>query len=118
MKRLSFAGLVVALGFLLATATAAVAAKPTAAVAAAAGCSTLVYSWSAQPKARTAEFRIHHFGIFETSRRLGPVGPAGSFQMPADVSFLAGDQYTVLGVLLDSAGRSISPSGAVWWGTC
>ena len=96
----------------------ALAARPSANVAMGGDCSSIVYSWSGQSKARTAEFRIHHFGIFETSRRLGPVGPTGSFVMPSDVSFVVGDQYTVLGVLLDASSRTIQPSGAVWWGTC
>ena len=118
MKRLPIAALTLAVTLMLTTTGIALAAKPTAAITTAAGCSSLVYSWSAQSKARTAELRIHHFGKFETSRRTTPVGAAGSFQVPADVIFVSGDQYTVLGVLLDTAGRSISPSGAVWWGTC
>ena len=94
------------------------AAAPSSSVTMAGDCSTLTYTWVNHRKAAKAELRIHHFGIFETSRRSGPVGASGSFTMPADVTFIAGNQYTVLGVLLDSAGRTISPSGTVWWGTC
>ena len=96
----------------------AAAAAPSSSVTKPGDCSTLAYSWGNHRKAANAELRIHHFGIFETSRRSGPIGASGSFTMPADVTFVAGDQYTVLGVLLDGAGRTISPSGAVWWGTC
>jgi hypothetical protein len=118
LKRLPFPVLALALTILMTTAGSALAAKPTATVATTGGCSALTYTWSGFSKARAAEFRIHHFGIFETSRRHSPVGAAGSLQMPADVAFLSGDQYTVLGVLLDASGRPIQPSGAVWWGTC
>jgi len=119
MKRVpaSLAFAVALAGVLAAPATTA-AAAPSSSVTKAGDCSTLTYTWANHRKAARAELRIHHFGIFETSRRSGPIGASGSFAMPADVTFLAGDQYTVLGVLLDSAGRTISPSGAVWWGTC
>ena len=110
-----------ALALLLAiciTGPATAAGKPAVAMMSTGGCDTLSYSWSNQGKAKSAELRIHHFGIFETSRALRPVGSNGSFTMPADVAFVAGDEYTVLGLLLDSAGRAINPSGAVWYGTC
>ena len=118
MKRLLVPAISLALIALLASSAGALAAKPTTSMAKAGGCSTLIFSWSSYPKANVAQLRIHHFGIFETSRSVGVGGQNGSFAMPADVTFLAGDQYTVLGVLLDASGRTITPSGAVWYGTC
>ena len=94
------------------------ASKPTVSITNPGDCQAITYRWSSFSKARTAELRIHHFGVFETSRSLGPVAASGSFTMPADVVFVPGDQYTVLGVLLDSGNRAINPSGAAWWGTC
>ena len=118
MTRVSLLFAIAALFVVIVAGPAAAAGGPSAQVAKPGGCSTIVYSWANQRKARTAELRIHHFGVFETSRSVTPVAASGSFVMPADVTFVPGDQYTVLGLLLDSAGRSISPSGAVWWGTC
>jgi hypothetical protein len=118
LKRLPILALALALSVLISTAGVAAAAKPIVTIANPGACSSITYSWSGFSKARSAEFRIHHFGVFETSRRITPVAASGSFQVPADVTFVIGDQYTVLGVLLDSSGRSITPSGAVWWGTC
>ena len=119
MRRVS-ASLVLAavLAGLVAAPGSAAAAAPSSSVTKTGECSTLTYAWANHRKAAQAELRIHHFGIFETSRRSGAIGARGSFTVPADVTFIAGDQYTVLGVLLDGAGRTISPSGAVWWGTC
>jgi hypothetical protein len=104
----------------LAAPVGAAAAKPASAIVKPAGCDSIRFEWSGFRKAATAEFRLHHDGIFQASTQLAPVGPAGTYAIPVELTgqIVAGEHYTVLGHLLDSSGRSITPSGAVWWGVC
>jgi hypothetical protein len=121
MRRLMLTmGLAGALAIALAVpAAGAPGSKPTSAIAKPGGCDTIRYDWSQFGKARTATIRLHHDGIF-VALRSTPAGSSGSYPIPADLLSLieSGEHYTVLGHLQDSAGRSITPSGAVWWGVC
>lgn len=92
--------------------------KPSAAMVAPGGCSSVLYSWTNMRKATAAHIEIRPDGALLTTVHSGPVGANGSFAMPASVTFVAGQHYTFLGYLTDNAGRSVSTSGAAWWGYC
>jgi hypothetical protein len=92
--------------------------QPSASMVAPAGCASAVYSWANQRKATTAHIEIRPNGVLQSVVHSGPVSSSGSFALPATVSFVSGQHYTLLGYLTDAAGRSISQSGAAWWGYC
>jgi len=119
MSRLALS--IVAAACLAVTAVAPVAlagSKPSAAMVAPSGCSSVLYSLTSMRKATAAHIEIRPDGVLLTTVHSGPVGASGSFAMPASVTFVAGQHYTFLGYLTDSAGRSIAASGAAWWGYC
>jgi hypothetical protein len=82
------------------------------------GCASALYSWSNMRKAAAGHIEIRPDVVLLTTIHSGPVGANGSFAMPASVTFVTGQHYTFLGYLTDSSGRSISASGAAWWGYC
>jgi len=92
--------------------------QPSAAMVAPSGCSSVLYSWTNMRKAVAAHIEIRPNGVLLTTVHSGPVGANGLFAMPASVMFVAGQHYTFLGYVTDNAGRSISTSGAAWWGYC
>jgi hypothetical protein len=119
MKRLALTGVVAACLALSAFAPAAIAgSQPAATMVAPNGCSSAVYAWANMRKAVAAHIEIRPNGVLIATVHSGPVGANGSFAMPASVTFVAGQHYTLLGYLTDSAGRSVQSSGAAWWGYC
>jgi hypothetical protein len=82
------------------------------------GCAGAVYSWVNVRKAANARIEVRPNGVLLTTAYSGPVGPTGSFTLPAEITFVSGQHYTLGGFLTDSAGRTIMTSGAVWWGYC
>jgi hypothetical protein len=96
------------------------ASGPAAGMAKPGGCETIAYSWSNFRKATTARIAVHHDGIYMAEGSQAPIGADGSFALPSELAQLlvAGEHYTFLGHLKDAAGRSITPSGAAWWGLC
>ena len=119
MKRLALS--VLAVGCLASTALEPVALagnQPSATMVAPSGCSSALYSWANQRKAVAAHIEIRPNGVLVTTVHSGSVGASGSFSMPASVTFVAGQHYTFLGYLTDTAGRRVQSSGAAWWGYC
>jgi hypothetical protein len=112
--------LVAALSIAMTVPAAAGAAKPSATMTKPAGCDTIRYDWSHFRKAASATIRLHHNGIYQASRVSAPVAAAGSFPLPSDLAALivAGEHYTILGNLQDASGRTMTSSGAAWWGVC
>lgn len=92
--------------------------QPSAKLTAPSGCNSAVYMWAKMRKAVAAHIEIRPEGVLLTTVHSGTVGANGSFAMPASVSFVAGQHYTFLGYLTDSAGRAVQSSGAAWWGYC
>ena len=92
--------------------------QPSAAMVAPSGCSSVLYSWTNMRKATAAHIEIRPNGVLLTTVHSAPIGANGSFAMPASITFVAGQHYTFLGYVTDSVGRSISTSGAAWWGYC
>lgn len=93
---------------------------PSAAMTNPGSCATIAYSWAGFRKADKATIKVHHNGIYMAEASLQPVSDSGIYLIPAALSdqLVAGDNYTFLGLLTDSAGRTIQPSGAAWWGRC
>ena len=92
--------------------------QPTASMATPTGCAGAVYSWGNVRKAATAHIEIRPDGVLLTTVHSGRVGASGSFVLPSTVAFVSGQHYTLFGYLRDAAGRSITQSGAAWWGYC
>ena len=82
------------------------------------GCAGAVYAWTNMRKAAAAHIEVRPNGALLTTAHSGPVGPSGSFTLPAEITFVSGQHYTLMGYLTDSAGRNIMTSGRVWWGYC
>jgi hypothetical protein len=82
------------------------------------GCAGAVYSWMNVRKAALAHIEVRPEGVLLTTAHSGPVGPNGSLTLPAEITFVAGQHYTLFGYLTDSAGRNIMTTGAAWWGYC
>jgi hypothetical protein len=120
VKRLLVTTVLIVLTAAAAPAAQAKTAGPSASIAKAGDCSTLVYSWTNFRKAQAATLLLHHNGIYQDEATTQPVGAEGSFAIPTRLvaQIQAGEHYTVLGLLRDSSGRSINPSGAAWWGYC
>lgn len=119
MKRLALS--LVAAACLGASAVAPVALagnQPSAVMVAPSGCSSVLYSWTNMRKAVAAHIEIRPNGVLQTTVHSGPMAANGSFAMPASMTFVAGQHYTFLGYLTDSAGRRVQSSGAAWWGYC
>ena len=82
------------------------------------GCAGAVYAWVNSRKATMAHIEVRPNGVLLSTAHSGPVGASGSFTLPPEVTFQAGQHYTLLGYLTDAAGRTIATSGAAWWGYC
>lgn len=103
-----------------APAFAAKGSAPAASIAKPGGCETIEYVWSGFRKAYSATIELYHNGIFQARESTQPVGADGSYPLPASLAgqIVEGEHYTIFGRLKDASGRSIAPSGAVWWGVC
>jgi hypothetical protein len=122
LMRRRFATLAFAGALLIGVASPAAAApsRPTATMTRSAGCDSIQYDWSRIRKGSSATIALYHNGIFRAQETLSPVGESGSWKIPPQLVtiIIPGEHYTVFGTVQDAAGRTITTSGAAWWGFC